>query len=59
MAALGQLGCEATLVPTVHPVVDIVRFQLLTLDLARSRGVDPDPIRTDDPRWKRAHDAYE
>src|SRR5207253_2089037 len=30
VAALRELGCEVTLVPTVHPVVDIVRFQLLT-----------------------------
>jgi glucosamine--fructose-6-phosphate aminotransferase (isomerizing) len=58
-AALRELGCETTLVPTVHPVVDIVRFQQLTADLAEARGVDPDPIRTDDERWKRAHDAYE
>ena len=47
-----------TLVPTRHPVVDIVRFQLLTLDLAESRGTEPDLIRWDDPRWKRARDAY-
>jgi len=59
VAALRELGCETTLVPTMHPVVDIVRFQLLTLDLAEARGVDPDPIRTDDPRWKRARAAYD
>jgi glutamine---fructose-6-phosphate transaminase (isomerizing) len=59
VAALRELGCETTLVPTVHPVVDIVRFQLLTVDLAETRGVDPDPIRTDDPRWKQARAAYE
>jgi glutamine---fructose-6-phosphate transaminase (isomerizing) len=59
VAALRELGCETTLVPTVHPVVDIVRFQQLTADLAEARGVDPDPIRTDDERWKRAHDAYD
>ena len=41
-----------TLVPTQHPVVDIVPFQLLTLDLAAARGIDPDQIRWDDPRWK-------
>jgi fructoselysine-6-P-deglycase FrlB-like protein len=58
-AALRELGCETTLVPTSHPVVDIVRFQLLTLDLAEARGVDPDPIRTDDERWKRARAAYD
>jgi glucosamine--fructose-6-phosphate aminotransferase (isomerizing) len=54
VAALRELGCETMLVPTVHPVVDIVRFQLLTLDLAEARGVDPDPIHRDDPRWERA-----
>lgn len=52
--ALRALGCETTLVPTRHPVVDIVRFQLLTLDLAESRGVEPDRIRRDDERWARA-----
>jgi glucosamine--fructose-6-phosphate aminotransferase (isomerizing) len=56
--ALGEIGAETTLVPTVHPVVDIVRFQLLTLDLAAQRGVNPDLIRWDDPRWKAARDAY-
>jgi len=50
-AALRELGCETTLVPTAHPVADIVRFQLLTLDLAEARGIDPDPIHRDDPRW--------
>jgi glutamine---fructose-6-phosphate transaminase (isomerizing) len=58
-AALRELGCETTLVPTVHPVVDIVRFQLLTVDLADARGVDPDRIRRDDERWARARAAYE
>ncbi len=52
--ALRVLGCETTLVPTRHPVVDVVRFQLLTLDLAESRGVDPDRIRRNDERWARA-----
>jgi glutamine---fructose-6-phosphate transaminase (isomerizing) len=59
VAALRELGCETTLVPTVNPVVDIVRFQLLTLDLAEARGVDPDRIRRDEPRWERAAAAYE
>jgi glucosamine--fructose-6-phosphate aminotransferase (isomerizing) len=58
VAALRVLGCDVTLVPTVHPVVDIVRFQLLTVDLADARGVDPDLIRRDDERWQRARDAY-
>jgi glucosamine--fructose-6-phosphate aminotransferase (isomerizing) len=57
--ALRELGCETTLVPSVHPVVDIVRFQLLTLDLAEARGVDPDRIRRDDERWARARAAYD
>jgi glutamine---fructose-6-phosphate transaminase (isomerizing) len=59
VAALRKLGCDTTLVPTVHPVVDIVRFQLLTLELAEARGIDPDPIHRDDPRWERAAAAYE
>jgi glutamine---fructose-6-phosphate transaminase (isomerizing) len=42
--ALRKLGCETTVIPTVHPVVDIVYFHLLTLALAEARGVDPDPI---------------
>jgi fructoselysine-6-P-deglycase FrlB-like protein len=58
VAALGEIGCPTTLVPTRHPVVDIVRFQLLTVDLAEARGVDADLIRRDDPRWQRARDAY-
>jgi glutamine---fructose-6-phosphate transaminase (isomerizing) len=59
VAALRELGCETTLVPTTHPVVDIVRFQQLTVDLAEARGVDPDPIRTNEERWKRARAAYD
>jgi fructoselysine-6-P-deglycase FrlB-like protein len=58
VAALREIGCETTLVPTTHPVVDIVRFQLLTLELAEARGIDPDPIRRDDLRWKRAAAAH-
>ncbi len=58
VTALEILGCDVTLVPTTHPVVDIVAFHRLTLDLAAERGIDPDLIRWDDPRWKRAHDSY-
>ena len=54
VAALRELGCYATLVPTVHPVVDVVRFQLLTVDLADARGAEPDLIRRDNERWQRA-----
>jgi glutamine---fructose-6-phosphate transaminase (isomerizing) len=57
-AALRELGCDVTVVPTQHPVVDIVPFQRLTVDLADARGVDPDRIRRDDPRWERARAAY-
>jgi glucosamine--fructose-6-phosphate aminotransferase (isomerizing) len=59
VAALTELGCEVELVPTRHPVVDIVRFQLLTIALAEQWGVDPDRIRTDDERWKRARATYD
>jgi glucosamine 6-phosphate synthetase-like amidotransferase/phosphosugar isomerase protein len=58
MRALGELGCDTTLVPTTHPVVDIVRFQRLTCDLAESRGIDPDLIRWDEEPWDRARQAY-
>ena len=56
--ALGEIGSPTTLVPTVHPVVDIVRFQLLTVDLAERKGVNPDRIRWDDPRWDAARKSY-
>jgi fructoselysine-6-P-deglycase FrlB-like protein len=56
--ALGEIGAETTLVPTEDPVVDIVRFQLLTLALAESRGIDPDKIRWDEPRWDAARRSY-
>jgi glucosamine--fructose-6-phosphate aminotransferase (isomerizing) len=56
--ALGEIGAETTLVPTAHPAVDIVRFQLLAVDLAQRRGVNPDRIRWDDPRWDAARKSY-
>ncbi|HEX5028542.1 MAG TPA: SIS domain-containing protein [Gaiellaceae bacterium] len=59
MRALGELGCDALLVPTTHPVVDIVRFQLLACDLAEARGVDPDMIRWDEDPWDRARQAQD
>jgi glucosamine--fructose-6-phosphate aminotransferase (isomerizing) len=59
MRALGELGCDALLVPTTHPVVDIVRFQLLTCDLAEARGIDPDMIRWDEEPWDRARKAQD
>jgi len=56
--ALEALGCETTLVASTHPVVDVVFFQLLTLAAAEARGVDPDRIHRDDPRWQAARDAH-
>jgi glucosamine 6-phosphate synthetase-like amidotransferase/phosphosugar isomerase protein len=57
--ALETLGCETTLVPTRHPVVDIVQFHLLTLALAEARGVDPDPIRREPgTKWAAAATPY-
>jgi len=50
--ALEKLGCEVTMRPTSHPVVDIVHFHLLTLAVAEARGIDPDPIRrTPGSKW--------
>jgi glucosamine--fructose-6-phosphate aminotransferase (isomerizing) len=52
VAQLEKLGCEVTLVPTRHPVVDIVGFHLLTLAVSGARGIDPDPIRrTPGSKW--------
>lgn len=59
MRALGELGCDALLVPTTDPVVDIVRFQILTCDLAEARGIDPDLIRWDEDPWNRARQAQD
>jgi glutamine---fructose-6-phosphate transaminase (isomerizing) len=56
--ALGELGCDTRLVQTTHPVVDIVRFQRLTCDLAEGRGIDPDLIRWDEEPWDRARKSY-
>lgn len=58
LAALRELGCETTVLASRHPVIDIVPIHLLVLDLAEARGVDPDRIRRDDPRWERARAAY-
>ena len=56
-AGLRELGCDVDLVPTRHPVVDIVRFQRLTVEIASSRGREPDKIRRHDPRWIAAASA--
>ena len=56
-AALQELGCDVDLLPTRHPVVDIVLFQRLTVEIAESRGREPDRIRRHDPRWAAAASA--
>jgi glutamine---fructose-6-phosphate transaminase (isomerizing) len=56
-AALRALGCEVDLLPTRHPVVDIVLFQRLTVEVAERRGREPDRIRRHDPRWAAAAKA--
>jgi glucosamine--fructose-6-phosphate aminotransferase (isomerizing) len=58
VAALRELGCDTQLIATSHPVVDVIRFQRLTVDLADARGVDPDRIRLDEAPWERARKAY-
>jgi fructoselysine-6-P-deglycase FrlB-like protein len=55
--ALRELGCEVDLLQTRHPVVDIVLFQRLTVELAAARGREPDRIRRHDPRWAAAASA--
>ena len=57
VAALRELGCDADLVPTRHPVVDVVMFQRLTVAIAEARGREPDRIRRDDERWANAAKA--
>jgi glucosamine--fructose-6-phosphate aminotransferase (isomerizing) len=54
VTALRELGCDVTLLTTTHPVVDIVPFQRLVVDLAGARGIDPDMIRWDEAPWDRA-----
>jgi glucosamine--fructose-6-phosphate aminotransferase (isomerizing) len=53
-SALDALAVDVALVVTRHPVVDIVPFQRLTVDLAEHRAVDPDRIHRHDPRWAAA-----
>ncbi len=54
VAGLRALDCDATLVPTRHPVVDVVLFQRLAVRIADARGREPDRIRRDDARWAEA-----
>jgi glutamine---fructose-6-phosphate transaminase (isomerizing) len=57
VAALRALGCDADLVSTRHPVVDIVMFQRLTVAVAEARGREPDRIRRHNERWANAAKA--
>jgi len=58
VAQLAKLGCEVSLLPTRHPVVDIVHFHLLTLAVSGARGIDPDPIhRVPGSKWAEASGA--
>ena len=57
VAALRALGCDADLVPTRHPVVDVVMFQRLAVAVAEARGREPDRIRRHDERWAAAAKA--
>jgi glucosamine 6-phosphate synthetase-like amidotransferase/phosphosugar isomerase protein len=57
-AALTALGCDWTIFEHVHPVVVVVRFQRLAVDLAELRGIDPDMIRWDSEPWDRARKAH-
>ncbi len=61
--ALAEIGSPTELLPQVagweRPILGILPFHLLVLELAERRGVNPDRIRWDDERWKRARDSYD
>ena len=62
--ALRELGSPTELLPQAdgpaeRPILGILPFHLLVLDLAERRGVNPDRIRLDEDPWKRARDSYE
>jgi glucosamine--fructose-6-phosphate aminotransferase (isomerizing) len=60
--ALGEIGCPTELVPQAEgwerPILGILPFHLLVLDLAERRGVNPDRIRWDEEPWDRARQSY-
>jgi glucosamine--fructose-6-phosphate aminotransferase (isomerizing) len=60
-AVLEKIGVDVTILPTRHPVVDVIFFHLLTLAEAAARGVDPDPIGREpgSPLAAAAGSAYE
>ena len=62
--ALREIGAAAELLPQAdgaaeRPILGILPFHLLVLDLAERRGVNPYRIRWDQDPWKRARDSYE
>lgn len=61
--ALGEIGCPTELLPQVagweRPILGILPFHLLVLELAERRGVNPDRIRWDEGRWDRARKSYD
>jgi glucosamine--fructose-6-phosphate aminotransferase (isomerizing) len=62
--ALREIGAAAELLPQAdgaaeRPILGILPFHLLVLDLAGRRGVNPDRIRTDEDPWKRARESYD
>ena len=54
VAALEAIGAEATLIPDPPSRGGHRPVQRLTVDLAEHRGVDPDRIRRDDPKYAKA-----
>lgn len=60
--ALGELGAPTELLPQAEswerPILGILPFHLLVLDLAERRDVNPDRIRWDEDRWKHARESY-
>ena len=60
--ALEEIGCPTDVLPQApgweRPILGILPFHLLVLDLAERRGVNPDRIRWDEERWKRARESY-
>jgi glucosamine--fructose-6-phosphate aminotransferase (isomerizing) len=62
--ALREIGSPTELLPQAdgaaeRPILRILPFHLLVLDLAERRGVNPDRIRLDEDPWKRGRDSYE
>jgi glucosamine--fructose-6-phosphate aminotransferase (isomerizing) len=61
--ALAELGVETDVLAQApgweRPIVGIVPFHLLVLELSERRGVNPDRIRWDQDPWDRARRSYD